>query len=56
MDMFPVSYPWRYRFSDEKCPTALPYYQHASHNIMDMLEQDMHSRAMVQPPMDGHVL
>ncbi len=44
-----------HRFS-EKCPTALPYYQHASHNIMDMLEQDMHSRAMVEPPTDEHVL
>lgn len=45
-----------YRLSDEPCDTALPYYQEASHSIMDMLEQSPNSRAMVQPPMDSHEL
>jgi SEL1 protein len=45
-----------YRRQEDSCEAALPYYEEAAHNIIDMLEMDMHSRAIVQPPMDGHVL
>jgi len=42
--------------NSETCQAALPYYEEAPHTILDMLEMDKHSRAMVQPPMDAHVL
>ena len=45
-----------HRHQDTSCEAALPYYEQAAHNIMDLLEMDPNSRAKTQPTLDEHVL
>lgn len=46
----------RIRSRDGECSEYMPYYETAANSIIDQLENEKHSRAKVNPPMDKHSL